>query len=119
MVFSDGKKNYWLKDDDYKIKPLHIMLLIVRAYVKSFDGEAKQIYFSIEDNELQNYSGIWNKVRIIKKELDCRPIYNKKFLKTKIRSYGSKVTDYHDKEIPKVGSNYICLAVILLDFVLK
>ena len=26
---------------------------------------------------------------------------------------------FHDKEIPKVGSNYTCLAVILINFVLK
>ena len=28
-------------------------------------------------------------------------------------------TDSHDKEMPKVGSNYFCLAVILIDFVLN
>ena len=43
----------------------------------------------------------------------------KKFLKTKIRSYGQEATDFHDKEVPKVGSNYTCLTVILIDFVLK
>ena len=41
------------------------------------------------------------------------------FLKTKIKSYGDKATDFHDKEMTKVGSIYIYLAVILTDFVLK
>ena len=55
----------------------------------------------------------------IKKELDCKPIYNKKFLKTKIRSYGYEATDFQDNEIPKKDSNYTCLAAILIDFFLK
>ena len=78
------------------------------------------MYFLIKDDDLlETYNDIWNKIsNSIKKELDCEPIYNKKFLKTKIRSYGKKGTDFHDKEVAKVGSNYICLAVILLDFVL-
>ena len=40
----------------------------------------------------------------------------KKLLKTIIRCYGYEATD---KEIPKVGSSYTCLAVISLDSVLK
>ena len=48
--------------------------------------------FFIEDNELlEKNNSIWNKVNnIIKKELDCEPIYNKNFLKTKTRSYGNE-----------------------------
>ena len=79
------------------------------------------MYFSIEDGELiEKYNGIWNKVcNSIKKELDCGPIYNKKFLKIKIRSCVDKATDFHGKEMPKVGSIYTFLAVILITFVLK
>ena len=36
-------------------------------------------------------------------------------MKTKIKSYGDEATYFYDKEIPKVDSNYICLAVISLD----
>ena len=53
----------------------------------------------------------------MKKEFNSEPIYNKKFLKTKIKYYGDEATDFHDKEIPKVGCNYTCLAVILIDFI--
>ena len=48
----------------------------------------------------------------MKKEFDSEPIYYKRFLKTKIKSYGDEATDFYDNEIPKVGSNYTCLAVI-------
>ena len=40
-------------------------------------------------------------------------------MKTKIKSPGNEVTDLYDKEIPKVGSNHTCLAVITLDSALK
>ena len=47
------------------------------------------------------------------------PVYNKQFLKTKIKSHGDKVTDFYDKEIPKVDPNHACLAVMSLDYALK
>ena len=55
----------------------------------------------------------------MKNEFDSKPIYNKNFLTTKTKSYAAEATDFHDKEIPKVSSNCICLAVILIDFFLK
>ena len=55
----------------------------------------------------------------MREKFDCEPILNKRYLKAKIKSYGDRATDFHDEEIPKVGSNYTCLAVILIDFVLK
>ena len=54
----------------------------------------------------------------MEKEFDSEPICNKKFLKTKSKSYGDDA-DFHDKKTPKVESNYTSLAVILIDFVFK
>ena len=95
--------------DDYKIKPLHIMLSKPSAYVKSYDGQTKWIYFLIEDDELLGkYNTIWGKVSAdVKLEFESEPVYNKNFLKTKIKSYGNEAKDFHDKEIPKVHSNHI------------
>ena len=36
-------------------------------------------------------------------------------MKAIIKSHGEEVTDFYDKEIPKVGSNHTCLALISLD----
>ena len=44
----------------------------------------------------------------IKKELDSKTAYNKTFLKTKINSHGSEVTDFYYKKITKVNSDQIC-----------
>ena len=68
------------------------------------------MHFFIHDYELlETYNGIWNgvlkvlvlkKYYSIKKELDCEPIYNKKFLKNKKRCYCDEATCFHDKEVP-------------------
>ena len=55
----------------------------------------------------------------MKKEFDSKPFQNKEFLKTKIKSHSDEVTDSYDKEIPKMGSNHTCLALISLDSALK
>ena len=91
------------------------------ASVKSCDGQTKWMYFLIENHDLlKKYNTIWDRVSSdIKKQFDSKPVYNKNFLKTKIKSYGHKVTDFCNKEIPKVESNYICLAVISLDYGLE
>ena len=53
---SFGGKNYnrftgYLYNDN-KVRPLHIMLPTTSAYVKSYDGETKYIYFLTEDDNL-------------------------------------------------------------------
>ena len=57
------------------------MLPKISAYVKSYDRQAKWMYFLIEDNELfEKYKTIWDKVRAyIKKEFDSEPVPKKIF----------------------------------------
>ena len=46
----------------------------------------------------------------LKKEFDCEPVYNEKYLKTKIKSYNGKInTNFYKNKIPKEGSQRICL----------
>ena len=40
-------------------------------------------------------------------------------MKTKIKSHGDEVTNFHDKKILKVDSNRNCSAVIILDSALQ
>ena len=84
------------------------MLPKTSAYVKSFDGQTKWMYFLIEDDDnlLEKYvlSGI-KSVLISKRNFYNKPLYDKNFLKTKIKSHGDKVTNFYDKEIPKADSN--------------
>ena len=97
------------------------MLSKTSAYVKSYDQQTKWMYFLIEDDDLlEKYSAIWEKVSAdIKNKFDSEPVYNKIFLKTIIKSHGGEVTDFYDEKIPKLDSNYTCLAVNSLDSGLK
>ena len=98
-----GEKNYkyfiGYFYDDHKVKPLHLMLPKTSAYVKSFDGQTKWMYFMIEDDDLlEKNNTIWVKViAAIKKEFDSEPVFNKNFLKTKIKSHGDEVTNFYSK----------------------
>ena len=82
--------------NDHNVKPLHLMLSKTSAYVKSYDGHTKCMYFLTEgDDLLENYNATWDKVSIdTKKEFDGETIYNKKILKIKIKSHCDKVTDF-------------------------
>ena len=95
MDFNDYLHN------DFKVKPSHVMILKTSVYVKSYDGQTKWVYFLIEDNDLlDKYNTVWDKVIFdIKKEFNSESVYNKKFLKTEIKSHGDEVTDFLD--IPK------------------
>ena len=71
------------------------------------------MYFLIEDYDLlEKCNTIWDKVSTffdIKKEFDSKLVYKEILLKAKTKSLDDEVTDFYDKEIPKVDSNYACL----------
>ena len=59
----------------------HVILLKTSAYVKSYDGQTKRMYFFIEDDDfLKKINTVWDKVSAdIKKEFDSEPVYNNFF----------------------------------------
>ena len=54
----------------------------------------------IEDNGLlEKYNAIWDKGSAdIRKEFDSKPVFNRNFLKTKIKSHDDKVSDFNNKK---------------------
>ena len=67
------------------------------AYVKGDDDvQTKWICFLIEDNDvLKKCNTTWGTVSaVITKESDSKTVYNKDFLKAKIKSYSDVVTDF-------------------------
>ena len=92
------------------------MLPKTSVSVKIYDGQIKRMYFFIEDDDLlEKYNTVGDKVSTYIKKIDIKPVYNKNILKTKIKSHDDEVTDFYDKEISKVNSNQNRLAVISLD----
>ena len=58
------------------------------------------MYFLNEDDDLsEQYNTIWDKVSSdIKTQFHSKPVCNKTFLKTKIKSHGNEVTDFYEKK---------------------
>ena len=54
ISFGEKNYNYFIGYlyNDYKVKPLDIMLPKINAYVKSYDAKTKWMYFLIEDDDL-------------------------------------------------------------------
>ena len=47
------------------------------------------------DKSLEKHNEFWEKVsKSIKKEFDNQPVYNEKYLKTKIKSYTEKIKKF-------------------------
>ena len=60
------------------------------------------------------------KIKSKKKKINSEPVCNEKYLKPEIKSYNRKMnTNFHNNKIPKEGSKFICLAVILIDSVFR
>ena len=55
-----------------------IIIPKISAYLKSYDGQTKWMYFLIEDDDLlEKYNTIWDKISAnMKKEFDIEPVYN-------------------------------------------
>ena len=90
-------------------------------YRRDFD-ETKYMSFFIKGDELlKKLNEMWEKVKnSIKKGFDSKPVYNENYLKAKIKSYNGKInTNFHNNEIPREDSQFICLSVILIDSVLR
>ena len=64
-------------------------------------------FLTENDDLLEQYNTIWDKVSAdIKKEFDSEPVSNKNFMKSKVKSHSNEVTDFYNKKILKVASNY-------------
>ena len=93
----------------------------MNAYAKYFDKNSKYMNHLVKDEKiLKKYLKIWNKIKsLIKKELNSEPVYNDKYIKTKIKIYNDKVyTNFQHNKIPKDNEYCACLSVILLDSIL-
>ena len=75
------------------------------------------VSFIVDGDLLEKYNTVEDKVSAnIKKEFDSEPVYDKNYLKTKIKCRGNDVTDFYDKKIAELDSNHTCSVVTTLDF---
>ena len=75
---------------------------------------------------LERYTKIWEKIsNLIDKKFDSDPVYNNKYINTKIRSYNNDIiTNFHDNDnknnkLPEKNKAYRCMSLISLDSIIK
>ena len=85
---------------DKAIRPLVLIIPKMSEYIKTFKGKNgdkdknnKLISFLIDDEKpLQKYKTIWTKTEDLKNiELNALPVYDDRYIKTKLRTHGNKV----------------------------
>ena len=69
-----------------KIRPLGIISPQICRYIKYFENSGKIMSFKIEDEDVYlKYNEIWNEIKsILNVKLHIQPIYDEKYIKTKI-----------------------------------
>ena len=97
IIALSGKKSYDKVSFKYFIGYRHegdafpsllcIKLPQMNAYAKYFDINSKYMNHLVKDEKiLKKYLKIWSKIkRLIKKGLNSEPVYNDKYIKTKIK----------------------------------
>ena len=73
----------------------------------------------------KKYNEVWNKIEsLFKKEFNSEPVYNDKYIKTKISLNAhfydnNNNSNNNNNEMPKENERYTCLFVILLDSIIN
>ena len=97
------------------------------GYVKTFkvkDGDKDKnnilISFRIDDKLLEKCKAIWTKIEDLTNiELNTLPVYDDRYIKTKIRTYGGKVyTNFWGLNVSEDDTECESLTVISIDYLL-
>ena len=89
------------------------------GFIKYFSNNGKKD--DKDDKVLVEYSESWNNLKeVTSKKLHSEPIYNDKYIKTKVKTFNVVVhTIFHSKKIPNENMNYVYLAIITVYSIMK
>ena len=110
-------------DDINGVIPLCIILPQMSGWIKYSENGGKNMRIKIEDYEVYvKCNRIWNKIKELLGDVKfhSEPIYDKSYIKTKVKTFSDMIKTLFDGiEIPKEKIEYVCIACISVDFVLK
>ena len=104
------------------IQPLCVILPQMSRYIKYFDNDGKNMSFVTDDEEVyEKYNEIWKVVRkLLKVKFTVNPIRDDKYIIAKLKIFnGKNGATFTNNIIPIERNNYICIAAIDTDSVLK
>ena len=77
-------------------------------------------FFVKDDNVLDKYNEIWDVVKKMKIKFHSIPVYEEKYLKTKVREYDRVIkTKLLGNDVPKENMYYTCIACTAIDYVMR
>ena len=93
-TYENNMKKYIIGYNDNTISPLQLFLPKMTGYLDIFKDGARKMSFFTDINEfLERYTAIWEKISdLVNKKFDSDPIYNNKYINTKIRSYNNDIS---------------------------
>ena len=99
----------------------------VTGYLNIFkDGARKMSFFTTNNEFLERYTAVWEKISdLVNKKFDSDPIYNNKYINTKIRSCNNSIIsnfrniDNKNNKLPEKNKPYKCMSLISLDSIIK
>ena len=91
------------------------------GHIKYFENGGKNMSFKIEDDEVYiKYNQILNKIKeLLGVKFYSEPIYEDKYIKTKVKTFSSIINTFSGDEIPKERVQYTCISYISVDSVLR
>ena len=120
-------RKYIIGYNDNIIRPLQLFLPKMTGYLNIFESSTRKMSFITDNNEfLERYTTIWEKISdLINKKFDSDPVYNNKYINTKIRSYNNDIKtnfrniDNKNNKLPEKNKPYKCVSLISLDSIIK
>ena len=109
---------------DKTTRPLVLIMPKMSGYVKRFkvkEENNKLMSFPIDDEKLlEKYKAIWTKIEDLKNiKLNTLPVYDDRYIKTKIRTFGDKVdTNFRSLNVPEDDIKCESFTVISIDSLL-
>ena len=83
-------------------------------------------FFTTNNEFLERYTAVWEKISdLVNKKFDSDPIYNNKYINTKIRSCNNGIIsnfrniDNKNNKLPEKNKPYKCMSLISLDSIIK
>ena len=102
------------------IRPLALIIPKMSRYVQTFkikgdrDKNNKLMSFCIYDEKLlEKYKSIWSKIEDLKNiKLNTLPVYDDRYIKTKIKTYGDKVyTNFRGLNMPEDCESFTVISI--------
>ena len=126
-TYENNMRKYVIGYNDNTISPLQLFLPKMIGYLNVFKYVARKMYFFTDNNEfLKRYTAIWEKLSdLVNEKFDSDPIYNNKYINTKIRSYNNDIKtnfcniDNKNNKLSEKNKPYKCVSLISLDSVIK